>query len=256
MDRRALLTIGAAGAFSLLSLSAPPRVLAQAPAGRAPVNAQPPAGQSDDIPYGESRLGLDPDRDATLFVPKSYKDKVPMPLMLMLHGFSGSAGTARSAFAIGEELGVLVLAPESRDTTWGQSAPGFDDDGKYIAAAIRYVDSFLYIDKTRVGIAGVSDGATYAMSMGLSYGNVFNHVMGFSEGIIKPFRKEGKPMVYIAHGVSDVQMPIDRTSRKLVPELKSEGYDVTYHEYDGGHGAPQALIREGMEWLVSHPQKP
>ena len=74
--------------------------------------------------------------------------------------------------------------------------------------------------------------------------------MLFSEGIPTPYRKKGKPKIFIGHGISDVQMPIDRTSRRFVPELRSEGYDVTYREYDGGHGPTNEVIREGWVWFA------
>jgi predicted esterase len=44
-------------------------------------------------------------------------------------------------------------------------------------------------------------------------------------------------------------MPIDDTSRKFVPRLKGLGYDVTYREYEGGHGAPAPVVREAFEWV-------
>jgi len=206
----------------------------------------------NEIPYGESRLGLSDDgRDATLYVPKSYKQGLPMPLLMMLHGFSGTGQSVRYTFPLAEEFGVIVLAPESRGMTWGQSAPGFDEDVHYLAPASRYVVDLLDVDSTHVAIGGQSDGAGYALSMGLAYGDVFNHVMVFSEGIAIPLRKKGKPQIFIAHGVNDNQMPIERTSRRTVPQLKDEGYDVTYREYDGGHGTPLAIVREGFEWFVA-----
>ena len=71
-----------------------------------------------------------------------------------------------------------------------------------------------------------------------------------------PFRKQGKPQIFIAHGIDDHQMPIDRTSRLFVPQLKAEGYDVTYREYEGGHGAPVSVIREAFEWFLAKGTKP
>lgn len=259
MNRRAFLRVGAAGAAGWLAATR--RVQGQAP-------TVPPAPQTG-IPYGETRLGLasdddvdaanDPDaadnvkRDGSLYVPKSYKDGTTMPLLVMLHGLNGDALRVRSAYPLAEEFGVIIIAPESRGITWGEHAPGFDKDGTYIANAVRYVAKLLYVDSDHVGIAGVSDGATYAMSMGLSYGDFFTHVIGFSEGIVRPFRAQGKPKVFIGHGTKDLQMPIDLTSRTLVPQLKKDGYDVTYREYDGGHGMPAPVLREAFEWFLGKP---
>jgi len=242
MDRRAFLTLGAAGALGSLY-------------GTRNANAQDPA--QIDIPFGETRLALsDDDLQGTVYVPKAYKHGVPIPLLIMLHGFSGLAQGVRYTFPLAEEFGVVVIAPESRLLTWGQSAPGFDDDGRYISAAFRAVAGFLDVDRSHVALGGHSDGATYALAMGLAYGKVFNHLMGFSEGIVKPYTKEGRPRVFISHGVNDIQMPIDRTSRKLVPELEAEGYDVTYREYAGGHGVSLPIVREAFAWFLAPPTPP
>ncbi len=45
-------------------------------------------------------------------------------------------------------------------------------------------------------------------------------------------------------------MPIDVTSRKFVPRLKTLGYDVTYREFDGKHVLPPELRREAYSWWV------
>jgi predicted esterase len=33
--------------------------------------------------------------------------------------------------------------------------------------------------------------------------------------------------------------------------LKAEGYDVTYHEYDGGHRPPAGEMREAFKWFLA-----
>ncbi len=234
MKRRTFLRLGAAGAVGAMYGGRSRRLFAQ-----------------DDIPLGQSQLGIsDTDRDGTVYVPMSYKKGDELPVLVWLHGFGGSGRNSRSTFQLGEEFKVIVLAPDSRALTWGQSAPGFDDDSRYMGMAFRWVTEVLGFDKTRVGMSGVSDGASYALSMGLAYGDTFNHIMVFSEGLMQPFRYQGKPRIFIAHGTRDVQMPIEQTSRRYVPKLQSEGYDVTYREYDGGHGAPAPLVREGFEWFV------
>ncbi|MDR1988683.1 MAG: hypothetical protein LBQ09_00460 [Acidobacteriaceae bacterium] len=236
MNRRAFLKLGGTATAGWLAAS------------RAGYAQEPP----EKIPYGETPLNLSDDfRDGTFYVPKSYTPGVPMPLLMMLHGYSGGSQSVRFTFPLAEEFGVIVIAPESRDLTWGQSIPGFDADVKYLGAAFRYVNSILDVDPTHVALGGVSDGAGYALSMGLAYGDTFNHLMIFSTGLMIPMRRQGMPKIFLAHGTRDVQMPIDRTARLWVPKLKEEGYDITYREYDGGHGAPPEVVRESFEWFVS-----
>ena len=75
----------------------------------------------------------------------------------------------------------------------------------------------------------------------------------FSAGTLAPFRRQGKTKIFLAHGTRDEQMPIDRTGRKFAADLKADGYDITYREYDGGHGAPPDVVREGFDWFVKSP---
>lgn len=240
MNRRKFLTLSAAGAVGLLQAR-----------GRA-------AGRKvDEFKYGEGRIGISgTERDGTLYVPKSYKPGTPMPVMMMLHGFMGSGDGVRGMFPLAEEFGVLMIAPESRGMTWGRSIPGFDADVRYLGPAYRHVANLVDIDVDHVALAGVSDGAGYALSMGLAYGEAFNHVIVLAGGQMVPFRRQGKPRLFFAHGTEDIQIPIDETARKYVPQLKAEGYDVTYHEYPGGHRVPPTEIREAFKWFVGRDPKP
>ena len=100
-----------------------------------------------------------------------------------------------------------------------------------------------------MAIAGHSDGASYALSLGIGTGDTFGKIMAFSPGVMQPAEVHGKPKIFISHGLSDPIMPIDVTSRRFVPRLKGLGYDVTYREYDGRHGVTPAIVREAFEWF-------
>ena len=219
-----------------------------------PAPATPP---SPDVPYGISPLGLsDGMRDGSLYVPRSYRDETPMPVLVMLHGYSGWGDEMKSTFQLAEEFGVVIVAPDSRDVTWGRSAPGFDQDVRFISAAFRKAVQNLNLDPARVALGGRSDGAGYALSMGLAYGDTFNHVIAIAGGMMAPVRKKGQPKIFIAHGTTDQQMPIERTGRLFQQQLKDDGYDVTYREYEGGHATPVDVVREAFAWLTGKPFKP
>ena len=238
MHRRTFLVFGAAGAIGLWQRT---------------VRA---SGQ-DKVPYGQTALGLSDDgRDGTLYVPKSYKPGTPMPLVMMLHGFSGWGDGQRALFTLAEELGFIVIAPESRDITWGKEVPGFDADVRYLGPAYRYVSSLVDIDDAHVALGGQSDGAGYALTMGLAYGDVFNHLIILAGGgLIEPLRRKGKPKIFIAQGVKDTTMPPDASGRKNAAQLKKEDYDVTYREHDGGHRTPPEITREAMLWFLGKTEK-
>ena len=37
--------------------------------------------------------------------------------------------------------------------------------------------------------------------------------------------------------------------------LIAKGYDVTYREYEGGHGTPPGIARQAFAWLAGEPPK-
>jgi phospholipase/carboxylesterase len=61
----------------------------------------------------------------------------------------------------------------------------------------------------------------------------------------------GKPKIFVTHGTADRILGIDLTSRKLVPKLKEEGYDVRYQEFDGPHTPPRAYLRDVVTWMLA-----
>ena len=211
-----------------------------------------PAAAADPVRLGQQPLKLGSDRDGVLFVPRGYKQDVPAPLVLMFHG-AGSTGLGVSyTFEVADDLGIIVLAPDSRDeATWDMLLTGYGPDVEFIGAALKETYARCAVDRTRMTIAGHSDGASYALSLGLGTGDTFGKVMAFSPGVMQPAEVHGKPKIFISHGLSDPIMPIDVTSRKFVPRLKALGYDVTYREYEGRHGVTPAVVREGFEWFLA-----
>jgi phospholipase/carboxylesterase len=208
--------------------------------------------QSTEITPGQHDLKLgDADRDGLLFIPRGYTADTPAPLMVMLHGAGNTGRGVAYTFPLADEFGVVVLAPDSRDeATWDMLLTGYGPDVEFIGAALKHTFSRCNIDRKRTVLAGHSDGASYALSLGLGTGDTFGHIMAFSPGIMKPAEVHGKPRIFISHGLSDPIMPIGVTSRQFVPRLKNLGYDVTYREYEGRHGVTPAIVREAFEWFL------
>ena len=100
-------------------------------------------------------------------------------------------------------------------------------------------------------MAGFSDGASYALSLGVINGDLFRRVVAFSPGFVAPGELHGKPRFFISHGTRDTVLPIDRTSRLIVRELRRLGYSVRFREFAGPHRVPPSIAREAVRWLRS-----
>lgn len=207
-----------------------------------------PRGDVKTSATGEIKLGLDNERDAILYIPTASS---PLPLFVMLHGATQSAGDM--FWYLGsthEEAGVAVLAPNSRDTTWDAIHGGsYGVDVEYLNRALERVFETTAIDPARVSVGGFSDGASYALSLGLINGDFFNSIVAFSPGFVISGDIHGQPRIYISHGTHDHILPIDRCGRRIAAGLKSYGYDVTFREFDGDHEIPADVAREGLSWV-------
>ena len=102
----------------------------------------------------------------------------------------------------------------------------------------------------RLAVAGFSDGASYALTLGLSNGDVLPRVVAFSPGFSAARRHRGRPELFVTHGVDDRVLPIDRTSRRIVPDLRDRGHEVEYREFPGGHAVPAELADAAARWLA------
>lgn len=193
----------------------------------------------------------DPKGSAILQLPKSENRAPSLPLLVMLHGATQNAedmfwylGSAP------EEAGVAVLAPNSRDTTWDAIRGSFGVDVDYLNRVLEGTFKLASIDPARVAIGGFSDGASYAISLGLINGDLFNKVVAFSPGFFVEGVPEGKPRFFVSHGTKDHILPIDRCGRRVVAELKAGGYEVTFREFDGNHEVPPEVAREALSWVA------
>jgi phospholipase/carboxylesterase len=152
--------------------------------------------------------------------------------------------------SLADDTGAVLLAPDSRATTWDAIGGGFGPDVEFIDRALRWVFERCDVNAARLVLSGFSDGATYALALGLANGDLFSHILAFSPGFLIPIdQQRGRPAVCISHGVKDSILPIDQCSRRIVPLLKQAGYSVRFEEFEGGHQMPAEVIKSAAEWM-------
>ena len=195
-------------------------------------------------------LGLESKRDAILQLPK--RSDSALPLLVMLHGATQSADDMLEYLgSTPEDSAVAVLAPNSRDYTWDAITDSFGPDLELLNRALDRVFEKATIDPARIAIGGFSDGATYALSLGLMNGDLFSRVVAFSPGFVIDGTPLGKPRIFISHGTADHILRIDLAGRRIAAELKALGYDVTFREFAGDHEIPPDIAREGLLWATA-----
>jgi phospholipase/carboxylesterase len=208
------------------------------------------AAATESLGPGEHPLGLRSPRDGVLYLPPQYRPDQPIPLLLVLHGAGGSGQRIVQRFkTFADGLGIAFVAPDSADATW--------DRLDRLVTDVRFIDRSLAIAYRRInvrpgslGVAGFSDGASYALAVGLTNGDVVGRILAMSPGFCSPAQERGKPALYVTHGTRDDILPIDVCSRTIVPALQRAGYPVEYKEFDGGHETPSEICQPAFEWLI------
>lgn len=183
-------------------------------------------------------------------VPASYRADKPAGVLVMLHG---AGGEPKQSLALLERhaasANLLLIAPKSDDVTWDVIAGGFGPDVATIDRVLAAVFDRYAIDPARVAIGGFSDGASYALTLGLANGALFQAILAFSPGFERAPRRQGRPRVFISHGTGDRVLPIARTSHRLVPALQRASYKVEYFEFAGAHTVPSEAVRKALALL-------
>jgi phospholipase/carboxylesterase len=189
-----------------------------------------------------------------LYVPASYQPEKPAPLVLLLHGAGEDARDGLAQLrGQADETGLILLALSSRGLTWDSIL----DRGRYgsdiavIDRALEHTFSRWAVDPARVAVGGYSDGASYALSLGIANGDLFSDVIAFSPGFLAPTVQRGSPRIFVSHGTQDRWLPIDSCSRRIVPQLERDGYEVRYREFEDGHVVPPGIAREAAIWFTN-----
>jgi phospholipase/carboxylesterase len=203
---------------------------------------------------GEHELGLGQRRrDGLVYAPLKIHPSRPAPLVVLLHGAGGDARFTLPILRDQANLhGAILLAPESRGRTWDMIQDRrYGPDVDFINRALQQVFSRYAVDPQKIAIAGFSDGASYALSLGLANGDLFSDILAFSPGFMDPPARVGRPRVFISHGDDDRVLRIDRSGRPIAAVLERAGYDLDYREFNGGHVVPSAFASAAMRRFIA-----
>jgi len=205
-------------------------------------------------------LHADNNRDTrggfSLYVPETWNGRATMPLVVALHGGHGHGrdflwSWLREARA----RETLVLAPTSESRTW--SLMGNDVDAPRLVRMVESVAERYPLDRTRVLLTGMSDGATYALMQGVREGTPFTHLAPAC-GVLHPMLLTGDALhalrdrpIFLVHGALDWMFPVE-TTRLARDVLAGAGARLVYREIeDLSHTYPRDENPKILDWLMS-----
>lgn len=211
-----------------------------------------PASITKPAPTGLQKLDIGSRRDSYYYVPPQSDPDHALPLILLLHGAGGHSHHGLDLLRhLADDTHLILVAPASTASTWDAIANRmYGEDVRMLDRALEYMFARHAIDTDHLAIGGFSDGASYALTMGLANGDLFTHVIAFSPGFIASIQPVGQPKVFISHGTKDDVLPINPCSRKIVPGLRRMEYEVMYDEFEGGHTIPAEVAQFSVNWFL------
>jgi len=133
-------------------------------------------------------------RSARVYVPSSYDGQTPLPLVMVLHGYSADAAWALDYFRmepLAEARGFLVCHPEGtvdRDgwRFWNATDAGCDfygsgvDDSAYLRGLIEAVAKQYVVDRKRIYVTGISNGGGMSHRMACDHADLIAAIASLS----------------------------------------------------------------------------
>jgi len=173
-------------------------------------------------------------------------------LWVQLHGATSNADRALSYIrAQADPRGVLVFCPKSLERSWDlMTHHSFGADVTFINGALGVLFRLFNVDPKCLVIGGFSDGASYALSLGLLNGLLFSHIVAFSPGYFYAKTPRGAPAVFLTHGLHDKVLSVG-LSRKIKLGLEKLGLSLKYTEFQGEHKVQDASVEEAMDFILS-----
>ena len=133
---------------------------------------------------------------------------------------------------------------------------GPDVDTPQLMRMIDFVGQRWPLDRERMLLTGLSDGATFSLLCGLSEGSPFSalapasgvlHPMNFRNGNIA--RARGR-RIYLIHGALDWMFPV-ATARSAAEELQNAGANLEYQEVeDLSHTYAREQNAKILDWMA------
>ena len=210
-----------------------------------------PSDRPDAPPVGLVQDEGSPGKGAcTLYVPEYYDDTRAWPLIVALHGGSGTGRNfVWTWLREAKSRGYLLAAPSSLGGTWDPN------DDPAVAGLVDEIAGRYRVDRARVLLTGMSDGATFTFIFGLGHPDRFSALAPLC-GVLHPavlthgYLENGKHLpVYMVHGAKDWIFPVE-TARMGAKVLEERKIDHVYRELaELSHAYPRRENDHILNWF-------
>lgn len=157
------------------------------------------------------------DRTYELYVPASYSDGQPAPLLLVLHGAGGTGARSQGWLGLdelAEENGFIIAYPDGLANNWDfgnglptrTGTPYRVDDVGFLVWLVDEIGKDYTIDRERVFAAGMSNGALMAYRLACEAPETFAAIAAVAAPVYVPAVRgcEDTPVsVLFIHGTED-----------------------------------------------------
>ncbi len=216
--------------------------------------------RDEPAPTGFVRLEHGPS-SAVLLTPDEIDPDRLYPLFTVLHG----AGRQDEALAKAyrdepNRRQALFLIPRSVEPTWDLIASEGRSDLDFFEYAYDLIYRRYPIDALQQSLIGYSDGASYALSIGLCNTELFSSLIGWAAGflVLDPetaarggFRAP-LPRIYLEYGTHDQLFDFERVAIPMRDNLRKGGFDVTFSVDEGGRHWPSGSFHtEALDWYFA-----
>lgn len=210
---------------------------------------------SDDAPAGTGRIEHERHL-AWIVTPPVIETGHTHPLVVVLHGAGRQDELiVRGLQAERARRDAIFVVPRSASMTWDLIEGGPGADLAFLDGVLHSLYRRYRIDPARRAIAGFSDGASYALAVGLSNPHVFSAVMAWAAGFlaIDPQHlapDDPKPRIYLEYGTHDQLFPFEQVAVPMRDTLTGLGYPLDFRADQGGiHWPRRDLMADMLDWL-------
>lgn len=237
-----------------------------APTTAAPTSAAPSTAAATTV---APTPRADPSRPYDVFVPTSYDAATPMPLLLLLHGYSASGDIQEAYFqmqALAEARGFLYVHPDGTVNPIGEqfwnatpACCGFNskvDDSQYLLDIITDVSNAYSVDPKRIYVMGHSNGGFMSYRMACDHADVVAAVASLAGATFADAAAcspEQPVSVLQVHGTADAT--ISYTGGEILGNAYPGAIATaaTWADYNGCTGGLGAAEATGVDFDQSVP---